>query len=145
MSSAKRVVDSTIRRILKYTTEILLAFILLVLISLPLVFTVPMWVQEVVFDVPSSNLIVNPIAWFGAFVTLGITIILGVLSIIFGYLFLYKIVPQAKSKKESEEEPEVEPEESDESETEDSNEPEEPIEEESIEEELSPLEESEDN
>jgi hypothetical protein len=111
-------VDSTIRRILKYTSEILISIILLILISLPLVFTVPMWVQEIVLGVPSENLAVNPIAWFGAFTTFVITIGLGMLSFILGYLFLYRFIPSREvppqETKESEES------ETDEEETEDS-------------------------
>ena len=100
MSSAKRVVDSTIRRLLRYTAEIIISIILLILISLPLVFTIPMWIQEVVFDVPSSQLLVNPIAWFGGTATFGITIGLGIFSFILGYLFLRRIIPSTKIKEE---------------------------------------------
>jgi hypothetical protein len=129
-------VDSTIRRILKYTSEILISIILLILISLPLVFTVPMWVQEIVLGVPSENLAVNPIAWFGAFTTFVITIGLGILSFILGYLFLYRFIPPREVTAEKTKE-------SDESET-DEKETEESIE--SLEEDLLPsLEESDDS
>jgi hypothetical protein len=99
MSSAKQVVDSTIRRILKYTSEILISIILLVIISLPLAFAVPMWVQEIVFDVSPSNLVVNPIAWFGAFTTFGITLGLGIVSFVLGYLFLFKVILSTTTEK----------------------------------------------
>ena len=101
MSSAKKVVDSTIRKLLRYTAEIILSIILLILISLPLAFTVPMWVQEIVFDVPSSDLLVNPIAWFGASATFGVTIGLGIFSFVLAYLFLNKMIPSTKSEEDS--------------------------------------------
>jgi hypothetical protein len=101
VSSAKRAVDSTIRRILKYTSEIIISIVLLILLSLPLAFAVPMWIQEVVFDVPSSNLIVNPIAWFGVSATFGLTIALGIFSFFLGYLFMHKITPSTRVEKES--------------------------------------------
>jgi hypothetical protein len=101
-----------------------------------------MWVQAVVFDVPSSNLLVNPVAWFGAFTTLVITIGLGILSMIFGYLFLYRIIPKTESKKVFK----VEPTEEDESETEEHEDFDENLDlGEPIEEELPTSEESEDS
>ena len=66
MSAAKKAVDSTLRKILIYTAEIIMSIILLVVICIPLVFGVPIWFQTVVFGAARSELVINPVAWFGA-------------------------------------------------------------------------------
>ncbi len=115
MSKAKNAIDSTFRRILAYTYEIILSAIILVIICLPLVFTVPMWVQHVLLDTPLSSLLVNPNAWFGSGGTFWITIFLGIIATALGYVMVLKLSPggeedEADSSKAPEEE-EVEPEE----------------------------------
>ena len=116
MSKAKKAIDSTFRRILAYTYEIILSAIILVIITLPLAFTVPMWVQHVLLGTPLSNLLVNPNAWFGSGGTFWVTILLGIVAFAFGYVMVLKLSPggeeaeDADSSKAPEEE-EAEPEE----------------------------------
>ncbi len=116
MSKAKNAIDSTFRKILAYTYEIILSAIILVIICLPLVFTVPMWIQHVLLDTPLSDLLVNPNAWFGSGGTFWITIFLGIVAIVLGYVMVLKLSPggeeaeDADSSKAPEEE-EIEPEE----------------------------------
>ena len=93
MSKAKNAIDSTFRRILAYTYEIILSAILLVIICLPLAFTVPMWVQHVLLNTPLSNLFVNPNAWFGSGGTFWITIFLGIIATALGYVMVLKLSP----------------------------------------------------
>ena len=108
MSKAKNAIDSTFRRILAYTYEIILSAIILVIICLPLAFTVPMWVQHVLLDTPLSDLLVNPNAWFGSGGTFWITIFLGIIATALGYVMVLKLSPggeqadEADSKKASE-------------------------------------------
>jgi hypothetical protein len=90
---AKKAVDSTLRRILNYTAEIIIAIILLVTICIPLAFTIPMWFQHVIFDVPRTELTINPAAWFGLDGTLWITLFLGLVSSTLGYLYILKMKP----------------------------------------------------
>ena len=115
MSKAKNAIDSTFRRILAYTYEIILSAILLVIICLPLAFTVPMWVQHVLLDTPLSNLFVNPNAWFGSGGTFWITIFLGIIATALGYVMVLKLSPGGEEDDEADssetsEEKEVEPE-----------------------------------
>ncbi len=113
MSKAKKAIDSTFRRILAYTYEIILSAIILVIICLPLVFTVPMWVQHVLLDAPLSDLLVNPNAWFGSGGTFWITIFLGIVAIVLGYVMVLKLSPGGEEAEEvdseSPEEEEAEP------------------------------------
>ena len=115
MSKAKNAIDSTFRRILAYTYEIILSAILLVIICLPLAFTVPMWIQHVLLDTPLSNLFVNPNAWFGSGGTFWITIFLGIIATALGYVMVLKLSPGGEEADEADssetsEEKEVEPE-----------------------------------
>ena len=115
MSKAKNAIDSTFRRILAYTYEIILSAIILVIICLPLVFTVPMWVQHVLLGTPLSGLLVNPNAWFGSGGTFWITIFLGIVAIVLGYVMVLKLSPGGEEADEADssetsEEKEVEPE-----------------------------------
>lgn len=116
MSKAKNAIDSTFRRILAYTYEIILSAIILVIICLPLAFVVPMWVQHVLLGTPMSDLLVNPNAWFGSGGAFWITIFLGIVAIALGYVMVLKLSPggeeaeDADSSKAPEEE-EIEPEE----------------------------------
>lgn len=100
MSKAKNAIDSTFRRILAYTYEIILSAIILVIICLPLVFTVPMWVQHVLLGTPLSGLLVNPNAWFGSGGTFWITIFLGIVAIVLGYVMVLKLSPGGEEAEE---------------------------------------------
>ena len=88
MSVAKKAVDSTIRKILSYTAEIILSIILLIIICLPLVFVVPMWLQHVLLGVPRGSLLLDPVALFGLDGAFWITSLLGLISIGLGFLFV---------------------------------------------------------
>ena len=97
MSMAKKAVDSTLKRILNYTAEIIMSIILLVTICIPLAFTIPMWFQHVIFDVPRPELSINPAAWFGLDGTLWITLGLALVSIVIAYLYIIKLKPGVTS------------------------------------------------
>ena len=92
MSIAKKAVDSTVKKILVYTAEIIASFILLVIICLPLAFTIPMWVQKVFLGSASADYLINPVAWFGVAGAVGATILLAIPSLIFGYLTITKMI-----------------------------------------------------
>ncbi len=94
---AKKAVDSTLKRILNYTAEIIISIILLVTICIPLAFTIPMWFQHVIFDVPRPELTINPAAWFGLDGTLWITLGLALVSVIVAYLYIIKLKPGVTS------------------------------------------------
>ena len=93
MSMAKKAVDSTFRRILNYTAEIIISIILLVTICIPLAFTIPMWFEHVIFDVPRPELAINPANWWGIDGTLWVTLFLGLVSLSLGYLYIIKLKP----------------------------------------------------
>jgi len=116
LSKAKNAIDSTFRRILAYTYEIILSAIILVILCLPLAFTVPMWVQHVLLGTPLSDLLVNPNAWFGSGGAFWITIFLGIVAIALGYVMVLKLSPGGEEadvmdSSEAPEDEEVEPEE----------------------------------
>ncbi len=116
LSKAKNAIDSTFRRILAYTYEIILSAIILVIITLPLAFTVPMWVQHVLLDTPLSDLLVNPNAWFGSGGTFWVTIFLGIVAFALGYVMVLKLSPSGEEAEDTvsstaPEEEEAEPEE----------------------------------
>lgn len=94
---AKKAVDSTLKRILNYTAEIIISIILLVTICIPLAFTIPMWFQHVIFDVPRPELTINPAAWFGLDGTLWITLGLALVSVGISYLYILKLKPGVTS------------------------------------------------
>lgn len=102
MSIAKKAVDSTIKRILVYTGEIIAAFILLVIICIPLALTIPMWVQNVVLGAASSEYWINPIAWFGMAGAVGITLLLAIPSLVLGYITVSKMGTAVDSDDEEE-------------------------------------------
>jgi len=108
---AKKAVDSTIRRILNYTAEIIISIILLVTICIPLAFTIPMWFQHVFFNVPRTELTINPAEWWGLDGTLWITLFLGLVSIGIGYLYIMKMNPGVVGDDEEEDEEEYDEEE----------------------------------
>lgn len=97
VSVAKKAVDSTLKRILNYTAEIIISIILLVTICIPLAFTIPMWFQHVIFGVPRPELTINPALWFGLDGTLWITLGLALVSIFLGYLYIIKLKPGVTS------------------------------------------------
>ncbi len=110
MSAARKAVDSTLRKVLIYTAEIIMSIILLVVICIPLAFGIPIWFQTVVFGVPSSEFLINPLSWFGASGAFWITLLLSLVSVFIGYILVYRLIPSADTDKE-EEEPEEEEEE----------------------------------
>ncbi len=94
LSVAKKAVDSTLRRILNYTAEIFMSIILLVLISIPLVFVIPMWFQFVVLGTPRTEVALNPLVWFGFDGALWLTLLLGLISFAITYFaFILKMKP----------------------------------------------------
>ncbi len=97
VTMAKKAVDSTLKRILNYTAEIIISIILLVTICIPLAFTIPMWFQHVIFDVPRTELTINPAAWFGLDGTLWITLGLALVSVFIAYLYIMKLKPGVTS------------------------------------------------
>jgi hypothetical protein len=103
MSVAKKAVDSVLKRILIYTAEIIASIVLLVIISLPMVFMIPMWIQIVLLHTPVANLAVNPIVWFGSAGSFALTIGLGIVSFVLGYPYLLKLVPGPSGEEELEE------------------------------------------
>jgi hypothetical protein len=88
LSVAKKAVDSTIRKILSYTAEIVLSIILLIIICLPLVFVVPMWLEHVLLGVPRGSLLLDPVVLLGLDGTFWVTSLLGLISIALGFLFV---------------------------------------------------------
>ncbi|MHA1577487.1 MAG: hypothetical protein ACTSU3_09015 [Candidatus Thorarchaeota archaeon] len=128
MSIAKKAVDSTIKKILVYTAEIIAAFILLVIICIPLIFTIPMWVQNVVFGSTTAEYLINPVAWFGMAGAVGITILLAIPSLVLGYITITRLGAKADSD-DDEESPKTDKPEDDEPDVEES----EPAEMESVE------------
>ena len=94
---AKKAVDSTLRRILNYTAEIIISIILLVTVCIPLVFSIPMWFEHVFFNVPRTELAINPANWWGLDGTLWVTLFLGLVSLTIGYLYIIKLNPGVTS------------------------------------------------
>jgi len=103
VSVAKKAVDNTLRRILNYTAEIIIAIILLVVICIPLVFAIPIWFQYILFGIPKAELSVNPILWFGLDGTILITLFLGLVSSGISYVYVLKMKPGVISEKKVEE------------------------------------------
>jgi hypothetical protein len=52
-----------------------------------------MWLQRVALGTPIADLWVNPVAWFGSFGALAVTIGLAIVSLIFGYPYVMKLIP----------------------------------------------------
>ena len=94
---AKKAVDSTLKRILNYTAEIIISIILLVTICIPLAFSIPMWFEHVFFNVPRTELAINPANWWGLDGTLWVTLFLGLVSLTIGYLYIIKLNPGESS------------------------------------------------
>ncbi|RDE15770.1 MAG: hypothetical protein C4K48_03025 [Candidatus Thorarchaeota archaeon] len=117
MSTAKSAIDSTFRRILKYAAEIIISVILLVIICIPLAFTIPGWFQHVFLGTPRTELTLNLVEWFGYDGALWVTLLLGLISFSLGYLYISRMKAGVISAAEeeiveevpevSEEEPEI--------------------------------------
>ena len=108
VSMAKKAVDSTLRRILNYTAEIIISIILLVTICIPLAFTIPMWFEHLFFNVPRTELAINPANWWGLDGTLWVTLLLALVSLTIGYLYIIKLNPGDSSDEKADEEDEEE-------------------------------------
>jgi TRAP-type C4-dicarboxylate transport system permease small subunit len=132
LSVAKKAVDSTLRRILNYTAEIIMSIILLVIICIPLVFVIPMWFQTIALGVPRTELALDPVRWVGFDGALWLTLLLGLVSFVIGYAYILKMKPGKITEDEPEEE---EPEEDEEPEELEADE----VEEEELEEEVEEL------
>lgn len=115
LSVAKKAVDSTLRRILNYTAEIIISIILLVIICIPLAFVIPMWFQNIALGLPRTELALDPVHWFGLDGAVWFTLLLGLVSFAIGYAYILKMKPGTITEDEPEEE---EPEEEDEEESE---------------------------
>ena len=113
LSVAKKAVDSTLRRILNYTTEIIMSIILFVIICIPLAFVIPMWFQNIVLGLPRAELGLDPVHWFGLDGAVWLTLLLGLVSFALGYVYILKMKPGIITEDAPEEE---EPEEKDEDE-----------------------------
>ena len=119
LSVAKKAVDSTLRRILNYTAEIILSIILLVIICIPLVFVIPMWFQHIALGLPRPELALDPVHWFGLDGAVWLTLLIGLVSFAIGYAFILRLKPGTIAEDEPEEEkPEPDEEELDEEEIE---------------------------
>ncbi len=93
---AKEAVSSTLKRILIYTAEIIASVFLLIVICIPLTFAIPGWLQHVVFGVPKSDIWINPVALFGADLTVLIIVIMAIISILLCYPLVMKLIPSSE-------------------------------------------------
>ncbi|MGV9168498.1 MAG: hypothetical protein ACOC38_00985 [Promethearchaeia archaeon] len=98
MSETLSKIKESFKRVLVYTAEILASMILLLLVSLPLSFIVPMWIQSVVFGTAFGDLTINPIKLFGAHLTFWIEVGMALSSFLLLQAYLVRIdkeeVPQ---------------------------------------------------
>ncbi|MHA2113903.1 MAG: hypothetical protein ACXABM_00265 [Candidatus Thorarchaeota archaeon] len=140
---AKKAVDSTLRRILNYTAEIIMSIILLVLISIPLALVIPMWFQHVVLGVPRTELALDPVVWFDLDGAFWLTLLMSLVSFFITYVYILKMKPGVSTlaepepiEEEDEDEPSVDEIEEVEEEEIEEEEEEEEIEEEEEEEEV---------
>ncbi|TXT57393.1 MAG: hypothetical protein BAJATHORv1_10094 [Candidatus Thorarchaeota archaeon] len=102
-SIAKKAVDSTVKRILLHMAEIIASIGILVLICLPLVFAIPIWFQIVLLESPFSDLLVNPVAWFGASGAMMAIIALAFIGLIIVYPIINKIASSGLDVEDKEE------------------------------------------
>ena len=93
LSVAKKAVDSTLRRILNYTAEIIMSIILLVIICIPLAFVVPMWFQTILLGRPRTNVALDPVRWFCLDGATWLTLLLGLVSFALGYVYILRLKP----------------------------------------------------
>ncbi len=106
MSSARKAVDSTFRRILIYTAEIIMSIVLLVVLCMPLVLSIPTWLQTVLLGVPRQDVLLDAVTLFGQTGAFVVTLGLTGLSMVVGYLLLSRLTPKMTSEEEEEEEEE---------------------------------------
>ena len=120
LSVAKKAVDSTVRRILNYTAEIIMSIILLVIICIPLVFVIPMWFQNIALGIPRTELALDPVHLVGLDGALWLTLLLGLVSFAIAYGYILKLKPGSitEDKPDVEDEPEEDDEEEEEEELE---------------------------
>ncbi len=104
LSVAKKAVDSTLRRILNYTAEIIMSIILLVIICIPLAFVIPMWFQNVALGIPRTELALDPIQLVGYDSAVWLTLLLGLVSFVLAYGYILKLKPGSVDVDEPEEE-----------------------------------------
>jgi TRAP-type C4-dicarboxylate transport system permease small subunit len=102
VSATKNAINSTFRKILNYTAEIIMSVFLLIIICIPLVFTIPMWLQFMLTNVPIDQLPINPVEWFGYEGTFWLTLFLGLISSSVGYAYIIKIKPGVTTSAEEE-------------------------------------------
>ncbi|MFW9787249.1 MAG: hypothetical protein ACFFE2_02870 [Candidatus Thorarchaeota archaeon] len=100
---AKKAVDSTLRKILNYTAEIILSIILLVIICIPLAFTIPQWFQTIALGIRRDRLALDPVHWFGLDGAVWLTLLLGAVSFLLGYVFILRLKPGSVVEEEFEE------------------------------------------
>lgn len=70
-----------------------MSIFLLIIICIPLVFTILMWFQLMFTNVPIDQLSINPLRWFGYEGTFWLTLFLGLISFSVGYVYIIKIKP----------------------------------------------------
>jgi len=104
LSVAKKAVDSTFRKILNYTAEIIASIFLLVIICIPLVFVIPMWFQHIAFGLPRDGLALDPVHWVGLDGAFWLTLLLGLVSFGIAYVFVLRMKPGTITADEPEEE-----------------------------------------
>ena len=97
-----------------------MSIILLVVICIPLAFGIPIWFQSVVLGAGGSELVINPVVWFGAAGAFWVTLLLSLVSVFIGYFYVNRLIPStgAEEVEEEEEEEEEEEDEVEESESE---------------------------
>ncbi len=105
MAIAKKAVDSTIKRILIHTAEIVFSIVLLIEISLPVIFAAPVWMEQVVLGIPYESAIYKPIAWFGVNFTIVIILALTIFSLALGYTSVSVMYGSKTKKKTTEKTP----------------------------------------
>lgn len=88
MTIARKAVDSTLKKILLHAGEIIGSVILLIIICLPLVFVIPMWLQQIGFETSVPDLLVNPVAWLGIAGAIAVTMVVAIASAILGYAYV---------------------------------------------------------
>ena len=76
-----------------------------------------MWFEHVFFNVPRTELTINPANWWGLDGTLWVTLLLGLVSLTIGYLYIIKLKPgdtSVKKEVESDDDEDAEEEDSEE-------------------------------
>ncbi|MHA2426380.1 MAG: hypothetical protein ACXAEF_16445 [Candidatus Thorarchaeota archaeon] len=104
LSVAKKAVDSTLRKILNYTAEIIMSIILFVIICIPLAFTIPQWFQHIALGLPRDQLALDPVHWFGFDGAVWLTLLLGLFSFVLAYVYILRMKPGTTVVDEPEEE-----------------------------------------